>query len=307
MPTSLALHPGDTVDVVMPGFRAPEENVKLGMAYIKKLKLVPRAPEDLVGEDLLCANSDERRFEHLKAALYSDSKAVWCVRAGYGAIRLIDRLRKLRPPRKRKLFIGYSDVTTIHHFLNHEWNWPTVHGPVLDRLGTGGFGDVEREELRDLLFGKAKEIRFSGLTPLNESARKKGIVRGKVFGGNLTVLQTTLGTPLQNNRSGMLFLEDIGERGYRIDRMLQHFAQAGALRRVKAIVLGSFVGGAETGGGDLVRPVLERFAKEQKAPVFIGMKAGHGDIQRPVCFNTEAVLRCGPEGDLRIGGFSSSS
>jgi muramoyltetrapeptide carboxypeptidase len=297
---SLALRPGDVVDVVAPGFRCSDENLAKGVEFVRTLGLVPRVPEDLFGEDLLCANSDDKRFTQLKKALFArDSRAVWCVRGGYGAIRFVEKLKKLKPP-KQKLFIGYSDATTIHHVLNHLWKWPSVHGPLLDRLGNGSVRPDELEELKGVLFTPKHRTTFSDLTPLNRAAARKVTIRGKVYGGNLTVLQSTLGTPLQRNHREILFLEDIGERGYRVDRMLQHFLQAGALSRIKAIVLGDFIGGNETDGRNLTQQVWQRFAASQKFPVFSGINAGHGEYQRAVWFNTPAELKGGSTGELTI-------
>jgi muramoyltetrapeptide carboxypeptidase len=284
---------GDIVDVVAPGFRCSDENLAKGVEFVRTLGLVPRVPSDLFGEDLLCSNSDAVRFEQLKRALFAkDSRAVWCVRAGYGAIRFIERFRKLKAPRQQKVFIGYSDATTINHFLNHWWKWPAVHGPLLDRLGNASVRPEEIEELRAVLFNAGHRTTFRNLTPLNVAAGKKRTIKGRVFGGNLTVLQTTLGTRWQKNLKEILFLEDIGERGYRVDRMLQHFVQAGAFDNLKAIVLGSFTGGHELDGRCTTPEVWKRFAEEhRKLPVFAGMEAGHGEYQRAVCLNTPAVLK----------------
>jgi muramoyltetrapeptide carboxypeptidase len=298
---SLALRPGDVVDVVAPGFRCSDENLAKGVEFLRTLGLVPRVPDDLFGEDLLCANSDDKRFTQLKKALFArDSRAVWCVRAGYGAIRFVEKLKKLNPPRQPKMFIGYSDATTIHHVLNHLWKWPSMHGPLLDRLGNGAVRADELEELKAALFNERQLTTFSNLTPLNRAAARRGTIRGKVLGGNLTVLQTTLGTPLQRNHGEILFLEDIGERGYRVDRMMQHFLQAGALSKLKAIVLGSFTGGNENDGRNLTPQVWKRFAESQKFPVFSGIDAGHGEYQRAVWFNTPAELKGGATGELTI-------
>ncbi len=295
------LRPGDIVDVVAPGFRCAPENLRAGIAFLRRLGLTPRAPRGIFGADLLCANSDRRRLEHLTRALRApDSRCVWCIRAGYGAIRLVAGLMRLTPPARRKLFVGYSDATTLHYFLNHRWGWPSLHGPLLDRLGSGTVRAEELAELKGVLLGGLREVRFAGLTPLNAAARKRLVVRSRVFGGNLTVLQTTLGTALQRSPRQILFLEDVGERGYRVDRMLQHLSQAGALRHLEAVVFGAFVGGRESDGRTLVPQVLERFAREQSFPVLMGMDAGHGEHQRPVFFNTPAELRCGPAPELTI-------
>lgn len=295
------MRPGDIVDVVAPGFRCSAESLRAGVEFLRRLGLEPRVPRSLFGEDLLCANSDAQRYQQLKRALFArDSRCVWCVRGGYGAIRLIDALSRLKPPARRKLFVGYSDATTLHYLLNQHWHWPSLHGPLLDRLGSGGVRTEELDELRAVLLGGLRQVRFAGLTPLNAAARKRQVVSSKVFGGNLTVLQTTVGTTLERRPRQILFLEDVGERGYRIDRMLQHLSHAGVLRNVKAIVFGNFIGGREPDGRTLVRAVLQRFASEQTIPVLRGMDAGHGERQRPVFFGTRAQLSCGASPSLTI-------
>jgi muramoyltetrapeptide carboxypeptidase len=288
------LRPGDVVEVVAPGFRCPPESLRAGVAFLRRLGLKPRVPRTLFGADLLCANSDRKRFEHLRRALAApDSRCVWCIRGGYGAIRLVEPLMRSGRPRRRKLFIGYSDATTLHYLLNQHWNWPSLHGPLLDRLGSGTVRAEQLEELRAVLFGAAGEVTFAQLTPLNAAARQRRTVTAKLFGGNLTVLQTIVGTALERRPRGILFLEDVGERGYRVDRMLQHLSQAGVFRGVRAVVFGAFVGGRESDGRTLVPAVLERFARERPFPVLMGMQAGHGEHQRPVFLGTRAELACG--------------
>jgi muramoyltetrapeptide carboxypeptidase len=295
------LAPGDVVDVVAPGFRCTTEQLENGIAFLTRSGLVPRVPADLFGPDLLCANADAQRFAQLRKALFArDSRAVWCVRGGYGAIRIVQRLQALKPPRTPKLLIGYSDVTTLHQLLNLQWGWPSLHGPFLDRLGGHNVREEDRAELDAVLFGRARETKFSELVPLNAAARRRQRIEGRLTGGNLTVLQSTLGTTLQRRPSGLLFLEDVGERGYRIDRILEQLRQAGVLRNLKAILLGTFLGGAESDGSNAGPAVLERFAQTLSIPVLAGIEAGHGPANRPVFFHAPAQLRCGPEARLTV-------
>src|SRR5580658_1435252 len=201
------LRPGDVVDVVAPGFRCTQQQLEGGIAYLERSGLVPRVPPQLFGEDLLCANSDAQRFAQLRKALFArDSRAIWCVRGGYGAIRIIERLQALQAPRRSKLLIGYSDATTLHQLLNLFWGWPSLHGPLLDRLGSAAIPDEERVELDGVLFGGAPLTKFAKLVPLNAAARRRQRIVSRLTGGNLTVLQSTLGTALQRRASGMLFL-----------------------------------------------------------------------------------------------------
>ena len=295
------LVPGDVVDVVAPGFRCSTAQLENGIAFLERLGLVARVPPDLFGEDLLCANTDAVRFAQLRKALFArDSRVVWCVRGGYGAIRIIPRLQALKPPRHPKLLVGYSDVTTVHQLLNMQWGWPSLHGPFLDRLGGFDVREEERVELHSVLFGGAPQTLFANLVPLNAAARRRQRIDSRLTGGNLTVLQSTLGTTLQRRPSGMLFLEDVGERGYRIDRIFEQLRQAGVLRNLKAILLGTFLGGAESDRSNLGPAVLERFAQSVSIPVLAGIEAGHGPYNRPVFLHTRAELRCGPDAQLTV-------
>lgn len=296
------LEPGDIVDIVAPGFRCSDQSLAAGVEFLRRLGLFPRVPRTIFGSDLLCASSDARRLRHLLNALEApDSRCVWCIRAGYGAIRLVEPLLSSDRPRVRKLFVGYSDATTLHFLLNHHWGWPSLHGPLLDRLGSGTVAREQIDELRKVLFGGQRRVEFAGLVPLNAAARERRTVSSRVFGGNLTVLQSMLGTRLQRSPRQILFLEDVGERGYRVDRMLTHLAQAGAFRNVRAVIFGSFIGGRETDGTDLVPAVLRRFARTLSVPALSGMAAGHGEQQRPVFFNTPAELVCGRSPKLFVG------
>ncbi|MCB0392487.1 MAG: LD-carboxypeptidase, partial [Bdellovibrionales bacterium] len=144
-----SLEPGDIVDIIAPASSSTGKDFQNALRFVHKMGFIPRAPKDIFGKDLLCANSDEKRFVHLKKALYAkDSKVIWSLRGGYGSLRLYPYLTKVKPPTKKKLFIGYSDTTAIHHFLNQKWNWQSLHGTMLEEMGRGEAG---RREINDFV------------------------------------------------------------------------------------------------------------------------------------------------------------
>ena len=298
----LPLVDGDIVDIIAPASATAGDGLRNGIEYLRGWGLVPRMSEDIFGRDVICANTDEERFRQLKASLFSDSRAVWCVRGGYGANRLIPRLAKLRQPKGApKLFMGFSDITTLHVFLNQQWGWPTIHGPMVDRIGRGLILEPQLRELHDIYFGDEQLVEFRGLKPMNEAARKSRVIRGPVTGGNLMTLQSTIGTKAPwDTRGRIVFLEEIDERGYRIDRLLEHLAQTGHFARAKAIILGEFLGGAESDGSNRVPAVVQRFAESLKIPVLGGVEAGHGEMQRPIPFETMATLTCGAKASITV-------
>lgn len=287
------LEEGDVVDVVAPGYPSQPHEVQGAKSFLLKWKLQPRIPQDLIKPHFLHANEDAERFQFLKEAIQSkDSNVIWCLRGGYGSNRLLPMLAKMKKPKEAKLIIGISDVTSLNTFLIQEWGWKPLHAPLLDRLGRNLVAPKYEKELHNILFGRQNEIRFKKLKALNQHAQDLKKVKAKIVGGNLTVLQSTLGTPWQiETKKSFLFLEDLGERGYRIDRMLEQFRQAGLFKQCHGIILGDFLGGEEPAtqknNFDLV---FQRWAKDLDIPLFRGLEAGHAVIQRPVPLNTSCVL-----------------
>ncbi len=296
------LAPGDIIDIVAPGFAPRPEEVEGALNLLREWGYQPRMPGDLIEDHFLHANSDEKRFLFLKRALIAkDSRFIWCLRGGYGSNRLWPQLLKMKKPAHAKIIIGLSDITSLHHFVNQFWKWPSLHGAHLDRLGLRKSPAHVVQELKDLLEGRSQKTEFTQLQPLNHRAQKMKKIKSSVVGGNLVTLQSSIGTrsKIKLNKK-ILFIEEIGERAYRIDRVLVHLQQSGVLEKVEAILFGEFFQCAEKDGSLLYLDVLKRFANEVKVPVFMGLETGHGEIQRPLFFGTPAVLQGGESGKLII-------
>lgn len=294
---------GDIVDVVAPASACTKAELEQSIQAILKLGLVPRVPKDIFAKSVLFANSDEKRLAQLRAALYAaDSKMIWCVRGGYGSIRLMPQMEKWKKPKRPKLVLGFSDITTLHRYLNQSWGWPTIHGPNADRLGRGQVKGAERQRLLSLLFGRDRFAEFKGLKALNLAAQKKRVIHGPILGGNMAVLQSGLGTPsCLKPKGAILFFEDIGERPHRMDRMLVQFEQAGWFREAKAVLLGDFVLNDPKDRRELWSDVVRRFAQSQKIPVLAGLPVGHNpNRQWPLPFNTPAKLITGDSAQLWV-------
>lgn len=316
-----ALRVGDTVDIVAPGFCPTDDEVEAGVQFLESWGLVPRLPHDLFGADTISSNTDEKRLKHLSHALLAkDSSAVWCLRGGYGAIRLVPGLLKLKKPKQPKVVLGLSDVTTIQLFLEMKWKWPSLQAPLLDRLGRVVNPDLVREgkprpveaqveELKRVVFGDASSVVFEGLHRLGSTTgsfkkEKSSKISGVMSGGNLVTYASAIGTAIHPSGDGrILYFEDIGERGYRVDRLLEQLVQTGVVsKKTKALVFGDFSGGLENDGTSKVPDVLERFAatwaKAHGVPVYTGVTSGHGLNQRVVPLGAKAVL------DLSSGSLS---
>lgn len=286
------LKPGDLIDVIAPGSATEPETLKKSVGALESMGFRVRVSKDILKPDLFLSNSDQYRFHDLKRALLAkDSQAIWCLRGGYGSMRLLPALNKLKKPNHKKLLIGLSDISSLHLFLNQKWNWPTLHGPLVDRLGLGLLSIENQAEVRKVLYGEIAEVVFDRLTPLTAAARKVKKLEGSVIGGNLMVITSSLGTPNQVRGDGkILFFEEMSERGYRIDRCLQQMKQAGVFRKVKAVVLGDFIKCEEPNGIDLSWQTLIQFFEELHIPLFKGIETGHAPIQRPLFLNTPSKI-----------------
>lgn len=290
------LNPGDLIDIVAPGSAADFEVLKKACVIIESWGYKTRFQPDLLKPNLMyLANTDQYRFNDLKRALFSkDSKAVWCFRGGYGSLRLLPYLNKLKAPNHKKLFIGLSDITSLHIFLNQKWKWPTVHGPLAGSIGREVISETNLNEVKAVLEGSVKHFEFDNLKPITDLSQKVKSISGLVTGGNLMVATSTLGTPDQIKGAGkILFFEELNERSYRVDRCLQQMRQAGVFKGVKAVVFGDFHQCLEADGKDYITPTLKNFFTEIKVPAFTGIESGHGAIQRPVFFNTESKIMVG--------------
>jgi muramoyltetrapeptide carboxypeptidase len=300
MPHFKALSSGDTINVIAPASAAPLDRLNNGLNWMSEHNYEVHLPKDLLKPKLFFASPLKNQLRHIEEALLSEAQTLWCLRGGYGSARLIPYLEKMKKPRQKKMLVGFSDITALHLYFTQRWNWPTIHGRVFTQMDLKS----KRPDLKlyhDLLRGKLKSVSFSKLIPMNDAARKARTLKGKVTGGNLRILECSIGTSWELEASGkILFLEDVGERGYSVHRMLVHLAQAGLLVGVKAIVLGDFTEGLEKDGTDRTDEALQAFANEVNIPVLKGMPCGHGDKNHPLPFNTPATLILGKTGTLKV-------
>lgn len=212
-------------------------------------------------------------------------KIIWCIRGGTGSIRLIPYLESQLPPTlNHKIFIGYSDITVLHLYLQKKYGWQTIQGPMLDAIASGRY-DRESESvlsLEDLIFERKDKICVES-KKLDENAPVTRI-QSKIVGGNAVLVETSIGTLWEVNAQGkMLFLEDVEESAYSIERSLDHMKQSGIFNRVDAVIFGDFT---KADNDSLMNLVLQRFAQSVSFSVFKLTGIGHGPINYPLPFDT---------------------
>ncbi|PZW93739.1 muramoyltetrapeptide carboxypeptidase [Pseudomonas sp. 478] len=227
-------------------------------------------------KDDYLAGSDDVRLNDLHAA-FADSEvdAIICLRGGYGTPRLLDRIDFELLRNNAKPFIGYSDITALHLAISRYAGFVTFHGPMLNADLLGDKQKPTESSFFNMLRGQVKAgsvLAHPVAYPL--TTIEPGIAHGRLLGGNLSLIAATMGTPYELDAEGViLFIEDINEPLYRIDRLLTHLRLAGTLHKLRGVLVG------DVAGVDTV--ALERLLKQTFAPlripVLAGWRSGHCD------------------------------
>ncbi len=267
----LRLGPGARVAVIAPSSPFDVAAFEVGVARLRTRYDVTFR-DDLLSKSGYFAGDDARRHAELDAALADpDVRAIVAARGGYGAARLLARLDVAAVRAARKLLVGFSDVTALHALWARA-GVRSLHATMVCGLGADGRTDRELARWIGAAEGEIPpEIR--GLQPLTRAVRR---ATGPLLGGNLAVLAALVGTPhLPPLDGAVLFLEDVGERPYRVDRMLTHLRLAGVLERVAAVVLGTFTDAAPGRDGVTVDDAIAGCLAGLDVPVLAGVPAGH--------------------------------
>lgn len=271
--TRALLRRGDAVDVIAPGFAVRHDALDAGLSALRRRGYVPREGASVRAAAGYLAGDDAARAADLDAAIGSDARGIWFARGGYGTARLLDRVDLARLARRPKLLLGYSDVTALSGALLARARAVCLHAPFVAELGNPGA--FHAPSLAAMLAG-----RRVGRAVAARDVMRPGRARGRLMGGNLTVLVHLLGTRHMPELGGaILFLEEAGEEAYRIDRLLGHLRMSGALRRVRAVVVGQMLVPAtkrEFPGDRDGAEVLRDHLLPLGVPVVTGFPAGHG-------------------------------
>lgn len=289
------LAPGARVAVVAPSGPVPEERLQAGLDVLRGWDLDPVVAPHVLGRhrefDYL-AGTDAQRAADLQNAWCDPAvAAVLCARGGYGAQRMVDLLdwdamRAAGP----KVFAGFSDITVLHQAFATRLGLVTLYGPAA--AGVDFLKNARAQEhLRSTLF-EPESVRTVTAVPPGGAALVPGRARGVTLGGCLSLLASDLGTPhaLAGARGGLLLIEDVGERPYRVDRYLTQLLRAGWLDGVAGIVLGSW---AACGPYEELRAVLADRLGGLGVPVVEEFGFGHGEGALTMPLGLRAELDAG--------------
>jgi len=270
-----ALAPGDRLAVVAPASPFTREEFDRGIDEIRRLGFDPVFDDTVFARQRYVAGSPEVRAAAIHDAWRDPSIAgVIGVRGGYGSAQLLPLLDRAEAIRACKPFIGYSDLTAMLTFFTLGCDLVAFHGPMLaGRLGRGVEGYDEDSFIRAL----CRREPMGELAPAGLETVRPGEASGMLLGGTLTQLLASLGTPyaFAPPQGCVLFLDEVGERPYRLDRMVTQLRQTGMLARASAVVIGELPRCDEPSGDPTARAVMAELFADFPGPVLIGFPSGH--------------------------------
>jgi muramoyltetrapeptide carboxypeptidase len=303
--TSKFLQKNDVVDVVNLGTASTLAENKQIKIFLKRVELNPRiflekelALKKPITHEFASFKA-EQRFEQFKKALNSDSKIIWCARGGYGSAEILPFLKKMTKPKMQKIFIGFSDISSLNNFLITKWGWQVISAPMLAQIVLKKVTDKSIKAILDLILGKKTELKYQLKTIIAATKPIKAIVTG----GCVSVLAAQFGTEDQLDFCDkILFLEDEGEDGERLDRYFWQLLQI-MLEQKKypqAIVLGNFVQANPHGTPKAknISIAIKRFAAnllENNLPVALFEEKtkclGHSESMLPLILGQNAEIK----------------
>jgi len=286
------LKSGDTVAIVAPSgiLKNRQAEINRAVKLLESWGLHASLGEHIYRDAYHFAGTDDQRCEDFQNALNQPHiKAIWCARGGYGAVRIIDKLDFTRFKSQPKWIIGYSDITAIHNVV-HNLNIQSIHGMMCTSLSDNFMAtEASKTSLKHALFGKALTYDLKG-----SKYNKEGEAKGILVGGNLTLLQNMLGSSSSISTAGkIVFIEEIGEYKYHIDRLLQSLKRAGYFNGCKGVLVGDFtkIKRNTTSWGTTTEQLILDALDEYNFPIAFNMPAGHENDNRALVLGAHIKLK----------------
>jgi len=283
------LKEGDTVIIIAPAGTVKEKYVNKGVALLESWGLQVKLSKNLYKKDFTYAGTDAERLEDLQNALDDPcAKAIWCARGGYGAVRIIDGVDWSDFEKKPKWVIGFSDITVLHNAL-HNRGFESMHALMPISLSTDR--PVRRAKpiasLKDGLFGNTLNYEIKA-----SKYNKNGTAQGQVVGGNLAIIYSLLQSNLSIDCTDkIIFLEEVGEYHYAVDRMLISLRRAGYFEKCKGLIIGGMsMKQDDPDFGKTVEEIVLDACKGYDFPIIFDFPAGHIVDNRMVILGRKATI-----------------
>ena len=282
------LKPGDTVGLIAPSGPLKDDRFEKAFQTMERFGLVVKYSENIYKKYGYLAGTDEERLADIHA-MYRDKsvKAIWCLRGGYGTARLLDDLDYKLIKANPKPIIGYSDITALLLAIYQKTGQQGFHA----NIAASDYTDFTFKHTYEMLMGERKEFIFEADTQEDKGIVYEpytitpGIAEGPLIGGNLTLLASMVGTKYNPNyKNKIVFIEDVGEKPYRVDRMLVQMLQGTDLAKAAGIVFGHFVdcNGEDEAFTFTLRETLTKLITPLKIPAYYGAPFGHRKDIAPI-------------------------
>ncbi|GGZ75557.1 S66 peptidase family protein [Algibacter mikhailovii] len=285
------LKAGDTVAIVAPSgiLKSKQGEINQAKALLKSWGLHPIVGKHVFSQGNHFAGTDDERCEDFQKTLDDPSiKAIWCARGGYGAVRILDKLNWTQFKTNPKWVIGYSDITGIHNQIHNE-GVESLHAMMCVNL-TKDLSQIKTtiSTFKNTVFGKPLSYTLAG-----SKYNKEGTATGQLVGGNLSILYSMLGSKSSLNTDGkILFIEDIGEYKYHIDRMLQSLKRAGYFDACQGVIVGDMTNlrkNTTLWGSSIVQLILDALS-DYDFPIAFNMPAGHEEENKALILGRKLNL-----------------
>lgn len=292
------LEAGDTVAIVAPAGILREQNGEIDQAIVllKSWGLNVIIGQHVYSQANHFAGTDDERCQDFQNALDDPTiSAIWCARGGYGTVRILDKLNFIKFKKHPKWLIGFSDITALHNQLHNE-GFESIHAMMCISLSEDGENGDLKETIatfKDAIFGKSLSYTMEG-----SEYNREGTAKAPLVGGNLTVLHTMLGSKTSIDTSGdILFIEEVGEYEYHIDRMLQSLKRAGYFDQCKGVIVGDItkIRKNTTPWGTSIEQLILDALSEYNFPIAFNMHAGHKKDNRAMIMGRTVELVVGKE------------
>ena len=278
------------IGIVAPAGKINKGDLDNAIDLIKKNGFIPVIGKYVYHTFYNFAGTDQDRLEDFQSMLNDKTlDAIWCARGGYGTIRIIDKLDFSNFNHHPKLIIGYSDITILHSYLNTK-GYKSIHAVMPN--------NIKHKESVSKLFDILTQEHVFNYTFKKHEFNQLGITKGILVGGNLSILYSLRATPCDLDYTNkILFIEDIGEHLYEIDRMIHNLKYSGVLKKLAGLIVGGFSNLKDTkeSFGKSVYEIIKEAVDEYHYPVAFGFEAGHISPNLPLVFGEEIELNVDKE------------
>ena len=281
-----SLQKGDTIAILATARKNIDDNLKPAIDLLHSWGLEVLIGQSIGLDNNQLAGTDAQRAEDFQQQLDNPNiKAIWCVRGGYGTVRIIDLLDFTKFKQNPKWIIGFSDVTIIHSYVN-KLNIASIHAAMPVTVGRASVESVET--LRQAIFGESLKYEIP-----SEISNKLGIATGEIVGGNLSILYSLMGSNAQIDCKGkILFIEDLDEYLYHIDRMMMSLKRCGCFDGLNGLIIGTMskMRDNEIPWGKNANQIIADVTKDYSFPVLYDFPAGHFHDNRALIFGKQVSL-----------------